>query len=586
MKNSSSIMLPWSRIFCFALIAIMSVTMSTSCGKKSFQGLKKSIPPLKPKVVFPQVEICSIDPEKETDDLVVTFEIDITGSNTGADGSDPTRENRYGQAIAWANKRLASGINLEHESYALIEFSSNGQIVNGGNVNPDKPYMSLQEFRDLLIVQRGASVDNNGTPYMATINKAREILELEIKARIKKFNEEKLTNPDALETTFQALVIFLSDGQPCTAEDGSVLDTYGQPPNEGCPQFGSAKVGDIIQKVKDLVDIFPSDPVYGKWIKYITLNTGFYQPAGKANPYANELLKAMALAGHGQFYDFSNGGTIDYDQIVRVETRNIQYGIQNWEIMNRNGYWDEKKTEKLLLDSDMDGVADQDEFPAECVNRYSCNGSGVRDSIYYKFFGKSCVTDPGPNNTLVCRKEPANLCTVGDKPPVDKDGDLLIRCEEDKLGTNDEEFDTDHDGIIDFTALNRDFFTTNSQDPVPNMSLQDPDQDSFNNMMELTKMFSPWTINNLDLPPGYKPISRERLNVVYDPVKNQKCEYFKIHDFPVLKTDKSDVVQINIIDQEQYGMGKKLLRTAIVPLVNGEVSIKNSDFKSRIVNPD
>jgi hypothetical protein len=552
---------------------------ASSCGnQKSFHALKNKTLPIEPEYVLPKIEICTVPPNKETDQMVIVFAIDITGSNAGADGSDPDRKNRYDNLIDWIDRRLTSGIDTTHEKYALIEFSMDGQLKNGGAYKTDEPTMNIEDFRKLVIAQKSASRDNNGTPYLQTINSVQEILQDEVNALKKKHEEELKKDSKAKQTTTEALAIFLSDGQPCTQEDGSILDFYGQPAEApACVNFGSAKVDSILAKVKSLVEDLPNHPVYGKYISNVTMNTGFYQT--KDNPYAKKLLEDMSIKGKGVFFDFSNGAKIDYDQVIDPKTRSIQVDIMDWEIKNLNLVLDEN-TEKYMPDADGDGLPDDFEYPAYCKTQYSCNKSGIRDGVYYAIYRKSCPTKIITGGDVVC-DENVKACIKNTKGEyLDRDGDGLLQCEEAILASNDEKFDSNNDKILDSMALYRGYFLTDAEENIGNPATMDYDGDGYNDYLELTKMFTPRKTKNSDIP-GLEALERVMVSKSYDQVTGRKCMNYEIKH--LMHYTDSDLIEVTIMDKQVIGSGIGSLRIARKKLVNGVVSIQATDFKSIVV---
>lgn len=548
---------------------------------KALDPIVKEIPPIKPKIVTPYVEICDADPIKESDELLVTFALDITGSNKL---TDPQRTNRYQNLLDWIDKRVASGVDTSSEKYALIEFSLRGQIVNGGQFDPKKPFVSIDDFRQIVDKQfRGGSTDLDGTPYQATVNKMREILELEIKERIKKHEEELKTNKDAKKVTFQSLNIMLSDGQPCSQEDGGSFFP-GQPNPPACPQFGQIQEGLILDRVKMLVDDFTKDPVYGQYITQVNLNTGFYEAPGGDNLFAKELLRKMADQGRGIFFDFSNGAKIDYDQVVRVVVRTIRISPNEWEVKNLNVQWNED-FEQQMVDKDADGLPDALENPTYCNDKWDCDGDGIRDGIYYvNHHGFSCETmlDNSTGQTK-CRAKPDTCPKTQDGKYLDEDGDTLRECEEKAVGSNDEKFDTNNDFIVDDTAYYRSYYIGSPDQNLGMPPVQDTDSDGHSDYEEIQRLFTPFTIPMYDHP-GIKPLEYKRVGENYDPVRNKKCNYWRITNMPVLMPAKDDLIQFTIIYRPKTGFEQKtFIKIAKVNMNQGNLNIKEKDFKSYIV---
>ncbi|MDH4466453.1 MAG: hypothetical protein QE271_00225 [Bacteriovoracaceae bacterium] len=580
----------------FQFKSLLLLIFLLNCGgKKELEKLNKIVPVTSPLVVYPSVEICNIAPNEEVDGIDVIISLDNTGSNVAGPGggSDPDRRYRYDLLIEWADTRLINPLfKNELENYALIEFNLGDTIVNGqanGNFNQQKPFLKLQEFRDLVAAQKTATNDSDGTPYARIIKKAEELVIADLKIRKEKYAQELLTNPAAKKSLFQVLHILVTDGQNCSGDkpDGGVYGHYGQVETDPytCPQFGQVDVtgpSGMLQLVKDFVTKLPAHPEWGQYITYAQLNTVYYQKTSASNPFAKFLLKDMAEAGYGVFFD-ATGGPIPYDQVIKLDPKNINNTIVDWGILPRNAKWDEENTEWILLDSDADGVADVEEFPAYCVFKESCNDSGVRDFVYYRFYKKSCKLIAGPNGVDVCASEIATICGPQGKPRLDNDGDGLYNCEEDKLGSNPELPDSDANGITDFYSVMRNYPITNPLYPVPNPAGMDQDDDKLSDYQEIVKTFTPWKIDNslLDFR-GLKPITRTRTSFTFDPIKGIKCEYFRIDNVPTLKPNQDDLLQFDVIMQQTSGQGEKIIYTAIEPLVKGQANIKWSDFKIRV----
>ncbi len=84
--------------------------------------------------------------------------------------------------------------------------------------------------------------------------------------------------------------------------------------------------------------------------------------------------------------------------------------------------------------------------------------------------------------------------------------------------------------------------------------------------------------------PGIKPLEYKRVGENYDPVLNKKCNYWRITNMPVLMPGKDDLIQFTIIYRPLKGFEQKtFIKIAKVKMKQGELNIKEKDFKSYIV---
>jgi hypothetical protein len=148
------------------------------------------------------------------------------------------------------------------------------------------------------------------------------------------------------------------------------------------------------------------------------------------------LLCDMAKAGDGLFRAFSTGQQIDFLSI-NYSTVARPFGMTNLIVTNPHAvpYYN-----KLLIDTDGDGLDDQLEFEANLGLKekvVDSDGDGYGDKLEYD--RREAGFDPADPN------KPVKICL--DK--VDTDGDGLTDCEEKILGTDSRIADTDRDRIPD-----------------------------------------------------------------------------------------------------------------------------------------
>jgi len=150
------------------------------------------------------------------------------------------------------------------------------------------------------------------------------------------------------------------------------------------------------------------------------------------------LLRSMAKWGEGVFRNFSSGQQIDflsfnYSSVARP------FGMTNFIVSNLNTL---PSFNKIVTDSDGDGVNDDDEFKAQLnmkTGDADSDGDGYNDKLEYDRRGAGF--DPGDPT------KPESLCPTTARK--DDDGDGLNDCEEKVLGTDSKIADSDRDRIPD-----------------------------------------------------------------------------------------------------------------------------------------
>ncbi len=222
---------------------------------------------------------CLTTVAQSTSKIKITFVVDMSGSNAGANGTDPQKAFRFGKIKQFildnqSNSRISwqfIGFGYINEAYAFITrdsvtpifTSSSSEILGAANT-----FMTI--------------ADQGATPYKAAINATAATI------------KEDLKTP---QTDTKYVVLFLSDGMP----------------SDYCPMVGPCNVPDRaalnldIQKLVTLAQ--------GK----LTFNTLYYGPA---DTQAAETLKQAATAGGGVFID-TNQSTrgISLEQAVQVQTQ-------------------------------------------------------------------------------------------------------------------------------------------------------------------------------------------------------------------------------------------------------------------------
>jgi hypothetical protein len=222
----------------------------------------------------------------------------------------------------------------------------------------------------------------------------------------------------------------------------------------------------------------------------ITLNTNFLFPVNAlSNPLAvpfqldrpagEALLTAMASAGNGVFQEFTDDTQINFLNISFAALQ-IQNGIVQSYASNQ---MTEEIGSALVLDSDGDGLTDAQElalgtcvsFSDKCPAPWDSDGDGYSD--YIEVLYKTSGFDP------LDPKKPATPCGF---PGRDSDGDGLMDCEEEFLGTETLNVDTDGDFLSDLTEVRH---TMNPLNPAD--AYGDINRDGILNEAEIKMGLSP-----------------------------------------------------------------------------------------------
>jgi hypothetical protein len=222
----------------------------------------------------------------------------------------------------------------------------------------------------------------------------------------------------------------------------------------------------------------------------ITLNTDFLFPVNAlSNPLAvpfaldrpagEALLTAMAAAGNGVFQEFTDDTQINF---LNISFASLQ--IQNSIVQTfASNQVTEEIGSALVLDSDGDGLTDAQEqelgtcvaLSDKCPTPWDSDGDGYSDfiEVLYKTSGFDPL-DP---------KKPATPCgLIG----VDHDGDGLMDCEEEFLGTETLNPDTDGDFAPDLMEVR------NGMNPLdPTDAYGDINRDGILNEAEIKMGISP-----------------------------------------------------------------------------------------------
>lgn len=223
-------------------------------------------------------------------------------------------------------------------------------------------------------------------------------------------------------------------------EDGDYVDMQGL-----CPEYNQPP--QILQRISDIVEL---KSIYS--VGDVTLNSVLLFNTeevtdercvdvslfGYNKQQAESLLQAMASTGNGTYRDVNLEYGDDSFLSFNFTSLASEQWLTSFITTNLNG----RETRGLKLDTDLDGLVDDIEIELKTNKKLrDSDGDGYGDLVEYRLLGSGFdPTDP----TL-----PAITCLDTN----DFDGDMLLNCEEDLIGTDDRIVDTDLDGLPDWHEL-------------------------------------------------------------------------------------------------------------------------------------
>lgn len=378
----------------------------------------------------PKAELCVPPPKEIGKYSKVLFIIDVSGSNGAFGATDPGKtrrasameiffnENQNNPFIEWG--LAIFGGDVEGGARHLININTLGLTRNFGNGLDFQA--ALEEFRN--------TPDNNATPYVAALNRARNALDVEIEYARQK-------NEDISSFHF----IFVSDGVPAPSNQNTDNEIFS-----------------IINSMMSNSE--------GK----LKLSTVFYNVSGPDENATNRL-REMARLGNGRFQDASNGEPINIRDLIVSGVSFEPYYIKDFFVYNLNATICDDGN--MGPDSDADGLCDRDELsynerfqtlidskPEFRGLAFNPNSRNSFDRRYSDLFMYKSIIDG----------EALPTCDLTQENLLDEDQDLLNRCEEmfltarnpqgPTLGWTQEmvrlggkashlNFDSDGDGILD-----------------------------------------------------------------------------------------------------------------------------------------
>ncbi len=310
---------------------------------------------------------------------------------------------------------------------------------------------------------------------------------------------------------------------------------------------GPQNVGTILQDVQNIMNLKATQQ-YGQYISSINFNTAFYFTSDTSSyeyGQADTLLSEMANIGQGAFFQISNGQNIPYSQFS-IPQQNPPFVLRDLWVHDASAVW---WNGKLMADTDNDGIPDAIEKQwGSNPNAYDSDGNGIGDGVEYYLWGTPCgsissnnlgkpgqtCTGAGANKSFI-----PGTCSIAGPYP-DTDLDYLNDCEENLLGSNPKNFDSNGDFVPDqFEWLFNVPFTFGT-----NGLSADPANDGVSDYQKLKDLF-PMSIPFPEIH-GVLP-----LNYVLTPTSSnavQSCYTAEVQNIPV--QTPNDVIRVYIMETE------------------------------------
>lgn len=430
-------------------------------------------------------------------------------------GTDPAGDRRYPPLIQFLNN---SPLNDEYRYYSLINFSNDGRRVQGFTQDRAAFQTVVQSELDNL-------TDEGATNYIDALEEVRALIDGDITAA--------KAASDPISSTY--LVIFVSDGFPIMSIDRLRPDLI---------QVQSSD--QILQDVRNIVLLQQAEP---KYVDSINFFTGYYYVNGNEDPDARALLKDMAeKAGNGVAYEFGTGEVVDFS-IFTVPPKLLKYNLSEILVSNVSTAWATDGT--LQADSDMDGLADDDEQVLGSDSWLAdSDANGVSDLVEYRVYGRPCASSSCSRSGA--RNYRSGVCSGFSFSDNDNDG--LNNCEEAVIqnGGGINEFDSNGDMIPDGLALRSGIELKSGTSPANG----DPDFDGVSNYQEI-KTGMPVAVSN-DQFTGATPY-RYDLEVV-SASGLQECYRLRVYD--VNTAGPNNLIRVHIVQTTPVILNRRLYQVA------------------------
>jgi hypothetical protein len=470
--------------------------------------------------------------------------LDIT--NTDSQGS-----RRYGPMINFIQNLAPDPNNIT--SFGLIDFADSatqpGTVVGFDDSATDFISLATTDWIGTGTALAPEPVDGGFTNYQSALNLALSLIQSDAEVAA------ALNNNPFIATSYQ--IIFVTDGVP-TVQQGAGVYT----------QTFATDISPVISSIMNL----KNNPVVGKYISNIVLNTAYYFNA-VSDASAISLLQQMSAAGNGLYIQFGSGQNILYQSFV-PPARNIVNELADVFVQNENAvWWDDGR---FLADTDGDGLPDliEQQFGSD-PNVKDTDGNGVSDLIEYRTKGKPC-SDAA---CLPANRDQYSFC-AGYSPTTDVNNrvtfsssanDGMNDCEKFIMGGLVSNFNSNGDLIPDLYAV------INTLPILPgtaNTAFADPFGDHITNYSKL-KLGLPIQVSTSAIP-GY--LSRTTsLTPETSPLLNSTCYHLVVNN--VALTATANTIKVMVIQNGSTLQDKPFLMYAEGAVGdNTGITFVNSDF--------
>jgi len=498
-------------------------------------GLERIIETEVPEVIEVEMNACTTPGDSALGRLKFILVVDESGSNqqrysledqTPLPGSDRTGERRYGALLRFLRAYPADS----RVYFSLIRLGSNATLVQDfTNDRPGFINTVLQRKNDIEYHDYGDTNYDDALRLISTL--------------ITDDVEAAEAAPEHRSSSY--VIIWVSDGAPVV---NAVLQNF-----DGLLNF-----------LNSIVILKQDSPNY---IDAIVVNTAYYF-SPPADAEAILLMREMADIGGGMFFQFGLGEEIDVGDFS-IPSRVASYALREVWVTNTQLTWREGR---LVRDTDGDGLADEVENQGPSDPELAdTDGNGVSDAVEFAISGQT-----SPCHDANCSPddaEPYTLCrpyAVPGAPPgtyADKDGDLLNDCEEELLGSDPRNPDTNFDYVPDFFAFRSGVSLTERT----YLGHLDSDMDGVTDYQEL-KDGTPIDFDNALLHDVNKVLYFEE---EAPSSATEQCYRYVIEKLPY--EQDTDVVRAYLMEAPRLQVQLRLMRMAERPLGKG-VTLENSDF--------
>lgn len=463
------------------------VLCSMACSEAGLQPVDRAVASLVDDRLDIEGRVCTSPPSEQVFPVKIMFIVDSSGSMQFTDPSDATASGcatlcstpapnglgrSAGECAAMCNGAQNPGRqaavqrvidrfrNNPAVSFSVIRF--NGRItVNGSSTATGGGFTN--DASVLSQAAAGLGQADITTDYQGALSTAYQVLEKDLVA----------TDPVERART-KYVLIFLSDGVPdpvCTkgcgndtVDIGVVIDSWCDVPREDwCDNFNAnaalcAKMqewypsmtepcqsynspDDLIRKVNEIVALGQQYNagelrLHTAFLFIDGLPQAILDLIGTSKEEGETLLRALATAGGGFFRSFNAGQKIDFLDINYSSVAR-PFGMTSFIASSDNAL---PATDRLLVDTDGDGLDDLREFAAKTKDRErDSDNDGYNDKLELDRISGGF----DPSNPAL----PVRACAASER--IDRDGDGLLDCEEAILGTDPKIVDTDRDRIPD-----------------------------------------------------------------------------------------------------------------------------------------